>query len=200
VEGVPCVIRDMKTIQADLAAHGNPTKTIWPIIQYFDGWTGWKRFPTYDELHAMSFLAIIHGGNGITWYTYGGWGNNHGVTETPEIWANICKVATELKSLEHVFMEPKCAQPNAPEIVSGPAKDKLGYDSISCLLKKSGGRQYLICASSSEEKVEARFAIDGIEQAKVWFENREVPVKGGKFTDAFAPFAVHVYELSEMFE
>ena len=101
---VPKVISDMKVIQEDLAANGNPAKSIWPIIQYFDGWSAWERFPTYDELRCMSYLCIIHGGNGITWYTYGGFRNNHGVTSTPERWKNICTVATELKDLQDVFL------------------------------------------------------------------------------------------------
>lgn len=194
-DGVSFVIRDMKIIKADLAANGNPVKSIWPIIQYFDGWTAWKRFPTYDELRAMSFLAIIHGGNGITWYTYGGYGKNHGVTETPETWSNICKVATDLKALENVFLELPCPQPDAPKILSGPAKDLLGFDSISFLLKKSGGKQYLICANSVKDKVVAQFNVKGASHVNVMFENREVKVNGGLFTDEFAPYAVHVYEM-----
>ena len=82
----------MKTIYDDLSRNGSPVKTIWAIIQHFDGW-GWKRFPTFDELRAMSYLSIIHGAHGITWYTYGGYNKNHGVTSTPEHWKEITTVA-----------------------------------------------------------------------------------------------------------
>lgn len=197
--GVPQVIRDMKRVQEDLAASGNPVKTIWPIIQYFDGW-GWDRFPTFDELRAMSYLALIHGGHGITWYTYGGWGNNHGVTETPETWKNICTVATELKALQEVFLEPASGITPAVKVIDGPAKDKLDYDSISVLHKKLGDKQYLICANSSDETIYAEFDALGAEQVNVWFENRKVNVSKGSFNDTFAPYAVHVYELGKMFE
>ena len=194
-ETVPRVIEDMKTSQADLAFHGNPKKTIWPIIQYFQGWSAWIRFPTYDELRAMSFEAIIHGGNGITWYTYGGWGNNHGCNDNPEVWGNMCKVATQLHDLEDVFLTECDEKAPAPVIVKGPAKDKLGFDSISVLFKRVGDRQFLICANSAFHEVTATLKATGVTKGKVWFEDRTVTLKDSQFTEVFKPYDVHVYEL-----
>ena len=192
---VPKVISDMKVIQEDLAANGNPAKSIWPIIQYFDGWSAWERFPTFDELRCMSYLCIIHGGNGITWYTYGGFKNNHGVTSTPERWKNICTVATELRDLQDVFLTECSERPFTVAITAGPAKDAMNFDSISVLYKRVGDKQYLICANSAKADVTASFTVNGATACKVWFENRDVAVAGGAFKDAFAPYAVHVYEL-----
>ncbi len=196
-ETVPKVIENMKTIQADLAFHGNPKKTIWPIIQYFQGWSAWIRFPTYDELRAMSFESIIHGGNGITWYTYGGWGNNHGCNDNDEVWGNICKVATQLRDLEEVFLTECYEKAPAPVIVNGPAKDKMGFDSISVLFKRVGDRQFLICANSAFQEVTASFTALGVAKGKVWFEDRDITLKDGQFTDVFKAYDVHVYELTK---
>ena len=192
---VPEVIRDMKVIQEDLAANGNPNKSIWPIIQYFDGWGAWERFPTYEELRCMSYLCIIHGGNGITWYTYGGFNKNHGVTSTPERWKNICTVATELKALQDVFLTECNECPFTVAVTAGPAKNAMNYDSISVLYKRVGDKQYLICANSAKAGVMASFKVNGATSCDVWFENRKVTVSGGVFEDSFTPYAVHVYEL-----
>ena len=192
---VPQVIQDMKTAQADLAANGNPAKSIWPIIQYFDGWSAWERFPTYDELRCMSYLSIIHGGNGITWYTYGGFNKNHGVTATPETWKNICTVATELNKLQDIFLTQCNEKPFTVSVAAGPAKDAMEFDSISALYKRVGDKQYLICANSAKADVTAKFTVNGATDCSVWFEERKVAVAGGAFKDDFAPFAVHVYEL-----
>lgn len=198
--GVPEVIADMEAIKCDLKAAGNPVRSIWPIIQYFDGW-GWTRYPTFEELRAMSFLAIIHGGNGITWYTYGGHGKNHGVTETPETWKNICTVSRQLDALKDVFLALPCPQPEPPDIISGPVKNSLDFPSISVLLKKYAGRQYLICANSTDEWVMAELHFpDKAELVNVLFENRSFPPEGKRFTDNFAPYAVHVYELKNALE
>ena len=90
--------RDMKKFHSDVAEAGDGSpRTVWPIIQNFKGWTSWKRFPTQDELYAMSFASIIHGANGITWYTYGGTiipekkKFNYGITTSEEIWRGMTK-------------------------------------------------------------------------------------------------------------
>ena len=72
------VIVDMKRCYSDLKKKKASARSFWPIIQYFKGWTQWKRFPTRDELRAMSYAALIHGAHGIVWYTYGGFGQNSG--------------------------------------------------------------------------------------------------------------------------
>ena len=195
-KGVPRIIADMKTVQADLANSGAGSKTVWAIIQYFQGW-GWPRYPTREELWAMSYLAIIHGANGITWYTYGGWGDNHGVTDSPDQWQNICALASELAQLKHVLTEPTGAQPTAPVVAEGPAEDALGYPSISTLLKDREGRSYLLAANSAEARVLARFSAPTPARIEVPFEDRTVAGGPDGFTDTFDPYAVHVYVWSE---
>lgn len=191
-KGVPRVIADMKTIAADLKHAGAPRKTIWAIIQDFEGW-GWPRFPTRAELWATSYLAIIHGAHGITWYTYGGAGKNHGVTHTPEIWRDICDLAGELSQLQTVLVERTPPQPPPPRILSGPEKDALGYPSISVLLKEHAGQKYLLAANSANAEAVARFSTSGKTTIQLPFEKRQLRCDDGGFTDAFSPYAVHVY-------
>ena len=201
---VPRVILDMKALWQDIADAGSPAKTVWPIIQYFDGWNSWERFPTFEELRAMSYLGIIHGGNGITWYTYGGFNKNHGITATPEIWNNMKTVATELNKLSSVFVVPSNGKTITPQILEGEKKDALGFDSISVLYKDLGKRQFLICANSSLSNITVSFDTKEAEispdVAKVWFEDRTVKMQKGVFEDTFAPNAVHVYELKGLFD
>ncbi len=190
---VPTVIRDMKTIYDDLSRNGSPVKTIWAIIQHFDGW-GWKRFPTFDELRAMSYLSIIHGAHGITWYTYGGYNQNHGVTSTPEHWKEITTVAGELASIQNQLCSRHAKEQPAVTILSGPQKDALEHPSVTCLLKDNDGPKILLVCNSSTEAVQAAIDIKGFKTAKVLFEDRTVDCANG-LKDDFKPFAVHVYEL-----
>ncbi len=191
-KGVAQVIADMKTIAGDLQRAGTRRKAIWPILQDFEGW-GWPRFPTRAELWATSYLSIIHGAHGITWYTYGGTGKNHGVTHTPETWRDICELAGELSQLQTVLVERASSQPSPPRIVSGPEKDALGYPSISVLLKEHAGQKYLLTANSSATEVVARFAVGRKTAIQLPFEKRELRSDDGGFTDTFGPYAVHVY-------
>ena len=191
-QGVPRIITDMQTVCADIAARADGPRTIWPIIQYFEGW-GWPRFPTRAELWAMSYLSIIHGGHGITWYTYGGWGDNHGVTHTPETWANICELAGEFSHLADWLVERTGQQPPAPEVIDGPATDAAGHPSISILLKERHGRKCLLAANSSASEVKARVHIGDAATLTLPFEERELRAEGGELIDTFGPYGVHVY-------
>ena len=194
-KGVPRIIQGMKTVQADLARAGTRQKTVWAIVQYFQGW-GWPRYPTRDELWAMSYLSIIHGANGITWYTYGGWGDNHGVTDTPEKWETICGLAGELSQLQHVLTERTGPQPPAPVILDGPKEDALGYPSVSALLKEGSGERHLLAASSAGAEVTVQFRVGGVGKVELPFEPRELTGGEHGFTDTFGPYEVHVYTWS----
>jgi hypothetical protein len=190
--GVPQIIADMKTTLGDLDAAGTRRKTIWAIIQYFQGW-GWERYPTRAELWAMSYLSIIHGANGITWYTYGGAGKNHGVTDSPETWATICALAGELAQLQEVLLEPTPPQPPPAVVAAGPALDALGQDSISQLLKTHADKHYLLVANSAAETVTCHLPVGAVGRVQTPFEGRDIAADADGITDTFAPYAVHVY-------
>ena len=92
----------------------------------FSGWTAWKRTPTPEEFYAMSFAAVIHGGKGITWYTYGGHVDpvrkrfNYGVTSSAEMWNATTNLTRRLSFLSPVLISGDVAQPRAPMVLSGP--------------------------------------------------------------------------------
>jgi len=190
---VPRIIRDMKTIAADLKRAGTTRKAIWAIVQVFEGW-GWPRYPTDAEVRAMTYLSLIHGATGMTYYTYGGHGKNHGATHDPRVWANLKRVAGELAQLQNVLVERDPGVKVACEVVAGPARDALGYPSISTMVRRHSGFTYLFTASSSAENVKARFRVLGLGQrVECLFEERALSPRGGFLEDTFAPYGVHVY-------
>ena len=202
---VAATVRDMKRFKSDVAeVKDDKPHGIWPIIQYFKGWTSWKRFPNRDELYAMTFASIAHGAHGVTWYTYGGVvdpakkRDNHGVTATPETWRNITNLVARLKELSPVLVTRTPPQPEPAKILAGPDRDIYGNESISMLLKRYRGETYLIAVNGTLKDVTAEFDIGGYsDRAQVMWENRELPVQNGKITDRFAPFAVHVYKVAD---
>jgi hypothetical protein len=186
------IIRDMRTIAADCQRAGRKAP-VWAIIQDFEGW-GWERFPTDAELRAMTWLAIIHGATGMTYYTYGGHGKNHGATHDPQLWANLKRLAGQMASLHEVLTERDPPQRQRVTITAGPPTDALGYPAISTRLKLHGGHGYLLTANSSRATVRARIEWPQTPaQAEVLWEGRKVPVQGGAIADEFAPYAVHLY-------
>ena len=193
-------VLEMKRVAEDQA--GDPTgrrHSCWPIIQYFRGW-GWKRFPTAEELYGMSFAAIIHGAQGVTWYTYGGFLNpekkkfNYGVTSSEEVWRNTTNLTRRIARLVPVLTERTPAQPPVPTVLSGPKLDAHGNPSVTTLLKVRDGVRYLLAVNAADAKVRASFAPFARGNIDVLWEDRTVTADGqGGFSDTFAPLAVHVY-------
>ena len=192
---VAVTIRDMKQFHEDVRLHGDGRpRTCWAILQYFKGWEGWKHFPTREQLFATTFAAVIHGAHGVTWYTYGGFGKNEGVTSTPERWRNICDLAERLSALAPVLVERTPEQPPVPVVVSGPKTDPLGGPSVTCLLKRYEEWNYLLAVNAATEPVTATLVAEGAEEkVGVFCEKRACKASGGRITDDFAPFAVHIY-------
>lgn len=194
---VPTIIRDMKTIAADLERAGTARKAVWAIVQDFEGW-GWPRYPTDAEVRAMTYLSIIHGATGMTYYTYGGHGDNHGATHDAKVWANLKRIAGELAQLQDVLVERDPGMKVSTRVTAGPERDALGYPSISVMVRRHAGATCLFAASSSAETVKARLTLPGLgREAEVLFEGRTVAPRAGSLEDTFAPYAVHVYRWRE---
>ncbi|MBR5758506.1 MAG: hypothetical protein IKX88_07915 [Thermoguttaceae bacterium] len=206
--GTHCVaqtIMDVKRSFADARDANDGPKAIWPIIQYFQGW-GWERFPTYQELRAMSFAALAAGTNGITWYTYGGFVDpekkmfNYGVTTTPERWKNISTIATQINELSPVLLQlTDSEQQPKTTILSGPKQDPEGNDSITCLLKVHEEKTVLLAVNSSPKPVDVQFEFptrqDGSKFEVLFDENESAAptFKNGVLRDCFEGFGVRIY-------
>ncbi len=197
------VCRDMDRCWADIRKYGDGSRNIgvWPILQCFHG-KGWKRYPTAQEMYAMSFAAIIHGGNGITWFKYGGEigekGTRYsGMFRTPEDWAAMTNITRRIAALSPLLLERTPPQPPVPEIVEGPKTDPLGKPAVTMLLKRRKDVICLMAVNAANEKVRARFNLGPVKAAKVGvsWEGRTVALSQGVFEDDFEPFGVHVYKL-----
>lgn len=206
--GTHCVaqtVMDVKRCFADAREADDGPKAIWPIIQYFQGW-GWERFPTYQELRAMSFASLAAGANGITWYTYGGFVDpekkmfNYGVTTTPERWKNISTIATQINELSPVLLQltDLKIQPKTT-ILDGPEQDPEGNDSITCMLKNYEGKTYLLAVNSSPKPVDVQFKFpmtqDG-SNLEVLYDEKEAAsptFENGVLREQFEGFGVRIY-------
>lgn len=202
---VNCVaetIRDMKRIAYDNEKYGQGrTHAIWPIIQNFMGWKLWKTYPTPDQVYAMSFASIVYGAKGITWYTYAPAKKpdplkgrfDAGIADDPVAWAAATNLSRRISALAPVLLERGDTR-IAAEILSGPAKDGYGNDSVGALAKRHAGATYVFAVNSTDKPVRARIPVAASGAAEVLWESRTVPVKAGALVDDFKPYAVHIYK------
>ena len=198
------VCRAMDRCWEDIRKYGDGERPrgVWPILQCFHG-KGWKRYPTVQEMYAMSFAAIIHGGNGITWFKYGGdvgeeGARYSGMFRTTEDWSAMTNITRRIARMAPVLTARTPPQPAPPEIVSGPEQDAFGQPSVTLLLKTHKDAHYVFAVNAVNEPVRARFRISGVKAATVGvaWERRELKMAGGAFEDDFEPFGVHVYRVT----
>ena len=146
----------------------------------------------------MTYLSIIHGANGIVYYTYSssGEGNNLGAHDNKFVWDNLKKVVGELAYLHDVLAERNTTEKCTSFIIKGAEKDGLGYPALNTLLKVYQGNHYLFAANSAQQPIRCQFkpAIGNISEVSAMFEDRTLPVKDGVFVDDFRAYDVHVYQ------
>ena len=189
------VVRDMKRIRSEIAEAGNPLKSIWPIIQHFDGW-GWQRFPTFAELRAMSWESIVHGGKGIVWYVYHSRsGRGRGVVVSDEYWNNMTRVSSEIASLKDDLVARTAVEQPEVEIWAGPTKDFYGFVPVSALLK-SGDSPLLATVNAATNAVKAVIRVKGFRSAEVIGNGAMIDAVNG-ISDEWEPYGVRLYRLTK---
>ena len=166
---------DLEVAYFDLARSGAKNRSLWSIPQAFEGWGMWKRFPSYEELRAETFISIACRMRGIAYYTYasGEWG----ARVKPETWADLCKVTREVMSIKDDLASRDAASQPKVEIVAGPARDERGGFPVAFLLKETG---LLVAASSSSKPVMAKFTMPDGTVFSHEFPRNGVLVRRGK--------------------
>lgn len=87
-------------------------KPLLPILQLFT-WKPGDRYPTPAELKCMVYLALIHGADGIGYYSYNyvtGKKDTNIAKEQPELWAAVKKINGEVKQIGEFLSD---SQPEA---------------------------------------------------------------------------------------
>ncbi|MBR4753221.1 MAG: hypothetical protein IK077_15850 [Thermoguttaceae bacterium] len=202
------IVKDVKQCRADVLDANDGPKSIWPIVQCFKGW--WvDRFPTYQEQRAMSFAAIAADADGITWFFYSGSDEEedekqeYGAITSPEIWADLSKVAKQISELSPVLLE-RTEEEKQPQItvLEGDQENPLGQETIVGLVKRHDGRAYLIAVNTSPNPCAARFdfeekrIFDGFQT--LFDESDKTPTfKNGGFEESFEPFGVRIYSWND---
>jgi hypothetical protein len=171
------------------AVHG--ARPVWTVIQFFRA-TMISHFPTEQELHDMSWMAIAEGARGVLYWSYGvrglDWGKRDPVLRQQR-YDELVQVTKEISALEPVLLASDAnvlAANSATGTVITKEKDL-----------KDGSR-YVISYNHSGDSIEASFTLRRpAKSVTVHGENRTVPASGdGRgFKDSYAPFQAHVYKI-----
>lgn len=155
------------------------------------------RAPTPEEIRCMSYLAIIHGVKGLSYYAYSdpGWLISK---DNPQLWSSFKGLTDELKEIAPVVFAPTAKIEVKSEIIGGDTVRTFGYGALHILAKKYGDKLYLIAANSSSLPIKARYTFVSEEKylnSKVLFERRKISLSDNSLTDDFDGYGVHIYEI-----
>jgi hypothetical protein len=204
-EGYP--LYEVADATAAVKATMQSSRPIITVIQFFQN-TYEGRWPTQAELREMSYMAIAEGANGLMYWSMGNsalarictgvdayHSPSSSATSPNPIWCqakidnfnDLKAVTTEIDSLQ-------------PALSSLDRNDLLASNSnagIHTRGKYANGNGYLIASNNTNATTTASFTWSQTPTlVNVYNESRSITLSGSSFTDTFAPYGAHVYEIS----
>jgi len=173
-------------------------RPVWAVIQAVGpAWyndesldpEGAGRAPTPAEVRAMTYLALVHGANGLIYYGYDipsfpGTKSFKLPNDAPEIWAELAHINRQLSWLAPIIL-------NGQRRLLTPAAD----GDVHLAAWHYQGGNYIVAVNTSGQQIVAEFTLPEIEASRLYamFEQRWMSVNDGGFKDSFAPHEVHIY-------
>jgi hypothetical protein len=184
-------------------------RTLFAVIQAFD-WSPYPellprqsglRPPTYEEMRAMTWLALTQGANGLLYYCYddGRWD----MQQEPETWQALCRVVAEVRSFETLFTAKAVWRPLGAHYPDRRAAVNEALDpTIQATVRRIErgdalfeAGDYLVAVNTTDRRVAWEFAGSSSpgELLDVVNKGRWLNATRGRYTDVFDRYDVHIY-------
>ncbi|MBU0607248.1 MAG: hypothetical protein KKI08_05145 [Armatimonadetes bacterium] len=135
-----------------------------------------------EDQIAQTYLSVVGGASGILWWN---WPPRHVAT-----WKVLQQMAAELAALTPVLVETR-NQPEVELITPETAR------SVVARVIQHGGVTFVIAVNAAPCPADVTFQVPTplSRDSNVWFEDRAVSVREGRWQDHFEPKERHVYAL-----
>jgi hypothetical protein len=151
------------------------------------------RKPTPAEVRAQVWMSLIHGSRGLIYFV-------HQFTPT-FVEAGLladAEMLAAVTAINHQITElaPVLNSPTVTNVVQSRAFNSAAP--VATLTKQHGRFTYVFAVVMRPLSTEVEFASDNfrnVTSVEVIGESRTRPIAQGKFTDTFAPYAVHLYRI-----
>ncbi len=164
------------------------SRPVWTIIQFFQA-DAMSEWPTEQQLHDMSWMAIAEGANGVFYWSHGmrGLGWIRDPARHAALWGSLVRVTKEIKDLEPVLLRPDAQVLNAKPSKDIVTREKTGAD----------GARYVIAYNHGSALAPARFVLQSPARSVTVRRGMvKVELKDGlTFEDTFAGYEAKVYEI-----
>jgi hypothetical protein len=164
------------------------SRPVWTVIQFFqaDAVASW---PTEQQLHDMTWMAIAEGASGVFYWSNGiralAWVRDP--VQKAALWGSLVRVTKEIKDLEPVLLRPDAQVLNGKPSQDIVTREKTGAD----------GSRYVIAYNHSSDRASARFVLQSPAQSvTVRRGMAKIEIKDGDtFEDKFEGYEAKVYEI-----
>jgi hypothetical protein len=195
-------------------------KHVWSVIQAFNWAEGNDehnvgRFPTYEEGRCLTYLSIVHGVQGLMYFSYKSARKND---PSHSHWSGVKRITGELQDVYPLLLVSNLNEKIGLEVIynnagKGLENGETAYDAngdaaIHYAIKKieahdmQAGKdlispgKYLIAVNVIDKSVEATFVMKENKIAEVILEDRRIAISQERMIDKFSPYAVHIYKLN----
>ncbi|MDB6155973.1 MAG: hypothetical protein JWL90_4426 [Chthoniobacteraceae bacterium] len=154
-----------------------------------------ERRASPEQVKAEVWMALIRGARGLIYFAHEFKPSFKEAALLDD--AEMLKAVTEINQQ----VQELAAVLNSPAIDPGlTVESSNGGIPIAGMLKRSKGGDFVFAVNLRNESAHARISVPGVGEtmeAAVLGETRKITLKGGLFTDAFAPYSVHLYQLTK---
>ena len=174
-----------------LVRWAGPSRIVWNCIECTR--IGSDRKATPHQVRAEVWMSLIHGSRGLIYFVHE-WKpkfNEHALLDDPEMLEAVTALNRQIRELAPVLNSPPL--PDAVKAIS--SSDAVP---IAAMARRAKGATWVFAVGMRDGAAEGTFEIAGLPadaKATVLGEGRTVAVRNGRFTDAFKPYAVHLYRI-----
>jgi hypothetical protein len=176
---------------ANLRGWANYQKPVWNWIET-TGIDDPSHTPTPAQIKTEVWMSLVHGSMGIGYFCH--------IFSPSFIEAGLLSVAVNAQAVAAINGEIQALAPvlNTPSLSNGATVSSSSTSiPVDIMVKRYLGNLYIFAVDMRPGATTATFAVRGVTTATVTVlgESRTIAVTGGTFSDAFAPYAVHLYEV-----
>ncbi len=174
-------ITQVGTIAGQLRSEFEGRKPVWIVPQAFGGGEWWGREPSIQEIRSMTYLSIINGARGIQYFI------RQGLNSFPKStasWNECGRMALEIAEITPWLLSDE-----------DPIPIRTNSSNIQVTSAVHDGQLLIIVVNkvNAPQKADLSIAVSTVGKARVLFENREISMSGGSFSDYIAAYGSQVY-------
>jgi hypothetical protein len=168
-----------------------PTRQVWNCIEA-SRIDNVKTKPTPAQVKAEVWMSLVHGSRGLIYFVhqFKPQFSEASLLQDEELLKAVTAINAQVRELAPALNSTPPAE--APSAASNDPEAPVAVTS-----RKHAGATYVFAVAMRPRGCEPTITIPGVKTAtaEVLGESRTVPVRGGKLTDRFDPYGVHLYRL-----